>query len=97
MHRYERDFSYITVFADLVLQTQIRHGIQTLRQLQDQKLSDAHIARRDIATLLKQNNILLARAKAQKLLKEESVCEVLDIVDSYCTFILDHYKELEKR
>ncbi|KDQ60737.1 hypothetical protein JAAARDRAFT_560385 [Jaapia argillacea MUCL 33604] len=69
---------------------------QRLSQLQSKKDSDGQITRRDIATLLQQGNIGLARAKAQKLFNEDALIDVMAVLEMQTAFILEHFGELEQ-
>jgi hypothetical protein len=53
------------------VQALLRLTSQRLGQLQEKKDSKASITRRDIATVLQQGNVGLARAKAQNLIQED--------------------------
>lgn len=65
--------------------------------MQSRKDSEGQITRRDIATLLSQSNVALARAKAQKLLREEAMSDVLETLEMHVGVILEHLGELENR
>ena len=70
-------------------QAQLRLTAQRLGQLQDKKESQAHITSRDIATLLRQRNVLLAREKATKLALEDAASDALQMLEMYCGFLLE--------
>ena len=59
--------------------------------------SQAQITQRDIATLLQQGNIALARAKAQKLMREDVRSDLLQTLEMHVGVILGHLNELERR
>ena len=59
--------------------------------------SQAQITQRDIATLLQQGNIALARAKAQKLMREDVKSDLLQTLEMHVGVILGHLNELERR
>lgn len=63
--------------------------------MQDKKDAQGFIVRKDIATLLRQRNIWLARAKAQGLLIEEASVDLLERVDMYIGVLLGHFNELD--
>lgn len=63
--------------------------------MQDKKDAQGFIARKDIATLLRQGKIWLARAKAQGLLIEETTTDLLERVDMYIGVLLQHLNELD--
>lgn len=77
-------------------QTQIRLAAQRLGQLQDRKDSLAHITSRDIATLLGQRNVSLARTKAQNLMKDDAVSNAMEVLEMFCALVLERFPELEK-
>ena len=79
------------------MQYQLRLTAQRLGQLQDRMESQAQITQRDIATLLGQGSIALARAKAQKLLREDVKSDLLQTVEMHVGVILGHLNELERR
>lgn len=63
--------------------------------MQDKKDAQGFIVRKDIATLLQQGNIWLARAKAQGLLIEDTSADLLERVDMYIGVLLQHLDELD--
>ena len=63
--------------------------------MQDKKDAQGFIVRKDIATLLQQGNIWLARAKAQGLLIEDTSADLLERVDMYIGVLLQHLNELD--
>ncbi len=79
------------------LQYQLRLTGQRLGQLQERNDSKSSITRRDIATLLQQGNIVLARAKAQKLIEEDAAGDVLEMLAMYSSLLLEHFQELEHK
>ena len=56
----------------------------------------APIISRDIATLLGQRNVSLARAKALNLLKEDAAADVMEVLEMYCSVVQERFSELEK-
>ena len=81
----------------MVRQAQLRLTAQRLGQLQDRMDSQAQITQRDIATLLQQGNVALARAKAQKLMREDVKSDLLQTLEMHVGVILGHLNELERR
>ncbi|KAF9457230.1 regulator of Vps4 activity in the MVB pathway-domain-containing protein, partial [Collybia nuda] len=67
-----------------------------LGQLQEKKDSQATIMRRDIATLLQQRNIGMARAKAQKLFRDDAMGDLVEILEMHVGFILEHFSEVDR-
>lgn len=78
-------------------QAQLRLTSLRLGQLQEKKDSQASITRRDIATLLQQRNIGLARAKAQKLVQDEYMGDLLEILEMHVGLILEHFSEIDRK
>ncbi|XP_006458445.1 hypothetical protein AGABI2DRAFT_115479 [Agaricus bisporus var. bisporus H97] len=76
---------------------QLRTTIQRLGQLQVRKDADATITRKDIATLLQQGNVALARSKAQNLIHEDSLADLLEVLEQQVATLLDRFSELEQR
>lgn len=79
----------------LSLQTLLRLTAQKLGQLQDRKDSHAQVTSRDIATLLGQKNVALARNKAQNLMKDEAVSNAMELLEMYCGMLLEGFSALE--
>ncbi|KAI8998478.1 regulator of Vps4 activity in the MVB pathway-domain-containing protein [Trametes punicea] len=78
------------------VKSQLRLTAQRLGQIQDRMESQAQITQRDIATLLQQGNIALARAKAQKQMREDIKASLLQIFEMHVGVILGHLNELER-
>ena len=76
-------------------QSQLRLTAQRLGQLQDKMESQAQITRKDIATLLQQDNVVVARAKAQKLMNEDALGDLLQTLEMHVGMIVGHLSELE--
>jgi hypothetical protein len=55
------------------------------------------LTRADIATLIQQGNVLLAREKAEKLIQEDGFNDVLEVVEVELGVILERFQELEER
>lgn len=79
------------------LQAQLRLTAQRLGQIQDKLDSQGQITRGDIATLLQQGNISLARAKAQKSIHDDIYGDLLQTLEMQVGVILEHVGELERR
>jgi hypothetical protein len=77
------------------LQAHLRLTSQRLGQLQEKKDSSGVVTRRDIATLLQNGNTSLARAKAQKLLREDAIGDVLEMLEMHVGLVLEHIQEFE--
>ncbi|KAJ7046656.1 regulator of Vps4 activity in the MVB pathway-domain-containing protein [Mycena alexandri] len=75
----------------------LRLTSQRLGQLQEKKDSKASITRRDIATLLQQGNVGLARAKAQNLIQEDVAGDLLEILEMHIGVLLEHFTEIDQQ
>lgn len=78
------------------MQAQLRSTIQLLGQLQAKKDANAQIIRKDIATLLGKGNIILARCKAHKLVQDDTLADLLEVLEQQVGTLLDRFTELEK-
>lgn len=74
----------------------LRSTSQRLGQLQERIDSQGQITRRDIATLLQQNNTALARAKAQNLIQDDAKGDLLEVVEMYVSTVIEHLGELDE-
>lgn len=88
---------WMFIFNRISEKAQLRLTSQRLGQLQEKKDSQASITRRDIATLLQQGNVGLARAKAQKLISEDSIGDLLEILELHLGIVLEHVQELDQQ
>jgi hypothetical protein len=80
----------------LVIQIQLRSTIQLLGQLQAKKDAEVAATRNDIATLLEQENLALARSKARKLIQED-IADLLEVLEQQVGTLLEHFAELERQ
>lgn len=78
------------------MQNQLRLTAQRLGQLQDKLDSQGQITRRDIAILLSQGSISLARAKAQKCIHDDIYSDLLQTLEMHVAVILEHIGDLER-
>jgi len=60
------------------------------------KDANAQIIRRDIATLLGKGNITLARRKAYELVQDETLVDLLELLEQQVGTLLDRFTELER-
>ncbi|KAJ3838451.1 regulator of Vps4 activity in the MVB pathway-domain-containing protein [Lentinula raphanica] len=74
---------------------QLRLVSQRLGHLQEKNDSRGSITRRDIATLLQQGNVGLARVKAQNLYQEDIQGDAFEVLEMHIGVILEHILELE--
>lgn len=76
-------------------QAQLRLTSQRLGQLQAKNDSNGNIIRKDIATLLQQGNVGMARAKAQRLIEEDILGDLLEQIEMQIGALLEHFTDLE--
>lgn len=82
-----------------LLQAQLRLTAQRLGQLQEKQDSQGQIARKEITSLLNEgsdSNIALARAKAQHLIHEDSIGDILEALEMYVGLIVEHFNEIDQ-
>lgn len=79
------------------MQALLRLTAQRLGQLQEKKDSKGSITRRDVATLLQQGNVGLARAKAQNLIQEDALGDLLEVLELHVGLILEHLHEIDQK
>ena len=79
------------------MQAQIRLALLRLGQLQANKDSQGAITRREIASLLQQRNIRVARTKAQELMREDALGDLSVILEMHLGILLEHFNELDSR
>lgn len=77
------------------MKTQLRLASQRLGQLQAKLDSQGNVSRKDIATLLQQGDVALARAKAQKIIQDDILGDLLETLEMEIGVILEHFSELE--
>ncbi|KAG0705900.1 regulator of Vps4 activity in the MVB pathway-domain-containing protein [Suillus ampliporus] len=75
----------------------LRSTSQRLGQIQERIDSQGQITRRDIATLLQQNNTALARAKAQNLIQDDAMGDLLEVLEMHVGVVIEHLGELDER
>ncbi|KAG1756520.1 regulator of Vps4 activity in the MVB pathway-domain-containing protein [Suillus paluster] len=74
----------------------LRSTSQRLGQIQERIDSQGQITRRDIATLLQQNNTALARAKAQNLIQDDAMGDLLEVLEMHVGVVIEHLGELDQ-
>ncbi|KAF8636728.1 hypothetical protein AX17_003531 [Amanita inopinata Kibby_2008] len=77
------------------VKAQLRSTSQKLGQLQEKKDSQSLITRKDVATLLQQKSVWLARAKVQSLLLEDASADLLERLEMYLGVLLERFTELD--
>ncbi|KAL1687682.1 regulator of Vps4 activity in the MVB pathway-domain-containing protein [Schizophyllum commune] len=76
------------------MKAQLRLTSQRIGQLLERQDSKSQIVRRDIATLLSQGNVMIARAKAQKLIHEDVSGDILEMLEMCIGVLVEHFNEL---
>ncbi|KAL1745655.1 regulator of Vps4 activity in the MVB pathway-domain-containing protein [Schizophyllum fasciatum] len=76
------------------VKAQLRLTSQRIGQLLERQDSKSQITRRDIATLLQQGNVMIARAKAQKLIHEDVSGDILEMLEMCIGVLVEHFNEL---
>ncbi|KAI0256637.1 regulator of Vps4 activity in the MVB pathway-domain-containing protein [Lactifluus subvellereus] len=74
---------------------QFRLTAQRLGQLRGRKDAQGQVIGRDISILLQQRNETLARAKAQRLMQDELMGNLLGYLEMQISVLLDRFSELE--
>jgi hypothetical protein len=65
--------------------------------MQDKMDAQGQITRRDVAYLLQQRNVAIARAKAQKLIRDDVYGDLLQTLEMLVGVLLEHVGELDRR
>ena len=78
------------------IQAQFRLTAQRLGQLRDRKDAQGRLIGRDISILLQQGNETLARAKAQRLIQDEIMGNLLENLEMQMGVLLERFSELER-
>ncbi|THH29641.1 hypothetical protein EUX98_g4555 [Antrodiella citrinella] len=84
-----------TVWEPTRVKAQLRLTAQRLGQSQYKMDSQGQVTRRDISILLSQGNIALARAKAQKLIRDDKYADLLQALEMQVGVVLEHMHEFE--
>ncbi|TFY56460.1 hypothetical protein EVG20_g8917 [Dentipellis fragilis] len=77
------------------VKAQFRLSAQRLGQIRDRKDAEGQLVGRDITTLLQQGNVMLARAKAQKLIHDDVLGDVFEILEMQIGVLLERFGELD--
>lgn len=78
-------------------QDQLRLTALRLGQLQEKKDAQTHLIAKEIAALLSEDNVGLARAKAHNLFQEDIMGDLIEVLGQYVGILLEHFGELEAR
>lgn len=65
--------------------------------MQEKKDSEGSVMRRDIATLLQNKEIELARAKALKLTQQDILGDLLEMLGMHLGLLVEHFNELSEK
>ncbi|KAF8522218.1 regulator of Vps4 activity in the MVB pathway-domain-containing protein [Hysterangium stoloniferum] len=76
------------------LQSQLRLTSYKLAQLQERHDQASNITKRDIATLIEQNEIKTARIKVEKLIQDDRLSTLIEMLESFCNLLLERFGEL---
>ena len=76
------------------VKAQLRLTSQRIGQLLERHDSKSQIVRRDIATLLSQGNVMIARVKTQKLIHEDVSGDTLEMLEMCIGVLVEHFNEL---
>lgn len=77
-------------------QSLLRLAAQRLAQQRDKIDSNAQVLGKDISTLLAQRSVLLARAKAQKLIQDEMFADVLEHLENLLGVLNERLLEIDR-
>lgn len=86
--RHQRDYHSI--------QAQLRLTAQRLGQLRNRKDAQGQVIGRDVSILLQQGNETLARAKAQRLIQDEIMGDLLQSLEMQIGVLLEHFSDLQR-
>ncbi|KAF8654068.1 hypothetical protein AX16_003601 [Volvariella volvacea WC 439] len=85
-----------TKWEPSAFKAQLRLTSQRLGQLQERMDSKSTITRKDIATLLQEDNVALARVKAGNLIQEDVMSDLLEVLEMHTGVILEHLSEIDQ-
>ena len=89
-------FFRFTELSSESIQAQFRLTAQRLGQLRDRKDAQGRLIGRDISILLQQGNETLARAKAQRLIQDEIMGNLLENLEMQIGVLLERFLELDR-
>ena len=89
-------FFLFTELSSKSIQAQFRLTAQRLGQLRDRKDAQGRFIGKDISILLQQGNETLARAKAQRLIQDEIMGNLLEKLEMQIGVLLERFSELER-
>jgi hypothetical protein len=78
------------------IQAQLRLTAQRLGQLRIRKDAQGQVIGRDVSILLQQGNETLARAKAQRLIHDEIMGDLLRNLEVQIGVLLEHFSDLKR-
>ena len=74
----------------------LRLAAQRLAQMRDRTDAQGQVVAKDISTLLAQRSVLLARAKAQKLIQDEILADMLEHLENLLGVLSERVSELDR-
>ena len=89
-------FFLFTELSSKSIQAQFRLTAQRLGQLRDRKDAQGRLIGKDISILLQQGNETLARAKAQRLIQDEIMGNLLENLEMQIGVLIERFSELER-
>ncbi|KIY50972.1 hypothetical protein FISHEDRAFT_37751 [Fistulina hepatica ATCC 64428] len=78
----------------VIVRGHLRAASQQLGQINSKLDIQGQITRRDIATLLRQGDVALARAKGQKLILEDATADCLEVLEACVARLTTHLNEI---
>jgi Regulator of Vps4 activity in the MVB pathway len=78
------------------IKAQFRLTAQRLGQLRIRKDAQGQVIGRDVSILLQQGNETLARAKAQRLIQDEIMGDLLRNLEMQIGYLLEHFSDLKR-
>ncbi|VDB82786.1 unnamed protein product [Peniophora sp. CBMAI 1063] len=75
----------------------LRLAAQRLAQMRDRTDAQGQVVAKDISTLLAQRSVLLARAKAQKLIQDEIMADMLEHLENLLGVLSERLLEIDSR
>lgn len=77
-------------------QALLRLAAQRLAQMRDRTDAQGQVVAKDISTLLAQRSVLLARAKAHKLIQDEILADMLEHLENLLGVLSERLPELDR-
>lgn len=74
------------------LRPHLKMAIQRIMLVRNRKVNAGKVQRRDIAAMLKEGKDEKARIRAEALIREDRVCDALDILELYCELVAERMR-----